>query len=126
MGFLKVIVYIICIFTPPFGWVILYLMMKDNKDKKEAKQLVDRLSENTDLKKTELFYKTKIVNKEQLIKDNQYIKKLFFVSFPISILIFIALLIVSIIFHSWLSGSFTIIISIIMCLHIPIYFFQRF
>jgi hypothetical protein len=35
-------------------------------------------------------------------------------------------LIVSIIFHSWLSGSFTIIISIIMCLHIPIYFFQRF
>jgi hypothetical protein len=74
--------------------------MKDNKDKKEAKQLVDRLSENTDLKKTELFYKTKIVNKEQLIKDNQYIKKLFFVSFPISILIFIALLIVSIIFHS--------------------------
>jgi hypothetical protein len=57
MGFLKVIVYIICIFTPPFGWVILYSMMRENKNKKEMMELVDRL-DNSSSKKTQVLKKT--------------------------------------------------------------------
>ncbi len=41
MIFFKIIAYTICFFTPPIGWVLLYLMMKDNQDKKEFKASID-------------------------------------------------------------------------------------
>ena len=47
MIFFKIIAYIICFFTPPFGWVILYLMMRDNQDRKEFKESIRKMESDS-------------------------------------------------------------------------------